>query len=101
MSEIISIMQVCTITQAVHLRKIHGRAAKRAPWIKIAAVHGGGIRRIRGAGDQEVVERLLRDPDPSSRIFEDWAARTASTALKTWSTLIALMQTLLSHALLR
>ena len=37
-------MQVCTITQAVHLRKIHGRAAKRAPWMRIAAVHGGGIQ---------------------------------------------------------
>ena len=94
-------MQVYTITQAVHLRKIHGKAAKRAPWMMIAAVHGGGVLRIHGAGDQEVVERLLWDPAPSSRVFEDCAARTASTALKTWSTLIALMQTLLSHALLR
>ena len=37
-------MQVCTITQAVRLRKIHGRVAKRAPWMRIAAVHGGGIQ---------------------------------------------------------
>jgi len=37
-------MLVCTIIQAVALRKTHGRAALRAPWMMIAAVHGGGIQ---------------------------------------------------------
>ena len=48
-------MQVYTITQAAVPRKTPGKAAKRAPWMMIAAVHGGGVLRIHGAGDQEVV----------------------------------------------
>ena len=47
-------MQVYTITQAVVLRKTHGKAAKRAPWMMIAAVHGGGIQ-TNGAGDYDII----------------------------------------------
>ena len=56
-------MQVCTITQAVHLRKLHGRAEKRAPWMRIAAVHGGGIQ-TKDAVDLRTLyyRNLLRDP---------------------------------------
>jgi hypothetical protein len=44
-------MQVYTITQAVVPRKTPGKAAKRALWMMSAAVHGGEIQRIHGAGD--------------------------------------------------
>ena len=37
-------MQVYTITQAAVPKKTLGKAAKRAPWMMIAAVHGGGVQ---------------------------------------------------------
>ena len=44
-------MQVYTITQAVVPKKARGKAAKRAPWMKIAAVHGGEIQTQDAVGD--------------------------------------------------
>ena len=37
-------MQVYTITQTLVLKRARGKAAKRALWMKIAAVHGGGVQ---------------------------------------------------------
>ena len=72
-------MQVCTITQAVRLRKIHGRVAKRAPWMRIAAVHGGGIQ-TKDAVDCEhyIIEtycEILLVIDELAARLSSWGAR--------------------------
>ena len=56
-------MQVYTITQAVVPRKTRGKAAKRAPWMMSAAVHGGGIQIQDAVGDcrKLVVQGFLYD----------------------------------------
>ena len=66
-------MQVCTITQAVRLRKIHGRVAKRAPWMRIAAVHGGGIQ-TKDAVDCDIIETYCE----IVLVIDELAARLSS-----------------------